>query len=1017
MTVEVRLLGRVAVLRDGQPVPLGPRKQRLVFAILALEVGHAISVRRLVDLVWPQQPPPTAEHAVRVCVSGLRAALADAAAIVTQGSGYLLDVDPSIVDVHRFRVALAQARATADDADRLRLLEGALALWTGAPLSGTAQPEAQERLCSGLDEARMTAVEDRVDALLRLDRHAEVLDELADLTATHPLRERLAQQQMLALFGSGRRADALAAYRRVRRDLADHLGLDPAPELQSLQVTILREEQPAVPAPALVPAQLPPAVAGFAGRARELAIVTELTALGSLSGPVVGIVGTAGVGKTALAVYWAHRNRGRFPDGQLYVDLHGYGSSPPLHPEHVLGGFLRALGVAAHLIPLEAAEAAALYRSLLADRAVLVLLDNAAGVDQVRPLLPAGPGCATLVTSRDRLTGLTVHGGARLLSLRTLGAEESMQLLSASLGPRRLRSERHSAQELAELCGHLPLALRIAAAQLGRHPERPIAELVERLHTGDRLTALQVEGDDESGVRTAFDLSYVALKQEARRLFRMVGLAPGEDVSIPAAAALVGQAPGPEIDRALTQLTDAHLLAEPTPGRYQLHDLIRGYARGLSEAEDSDAERSAAMRRLYDLCLGAADAAARLLNPQMQRLPQGVPADPALFVDATSALAWLEAEEANLLAAIAQAAADGPRSYAWLLADALRGYFWNSRHRRELLAAGAAAVPASTVDGDDLGQAGAHLCLAQAHTFLTRYDAAIDELRLVLTHARRAGWTAGRAAATGSLANLCNEQGRLAEAAGYYREALALFQRCGEHGGAAVSLANLGRTEWMAGKLDDGERTLHRALELYREVGAHHAQALPLNTLGCIYREQGREEMAIDHLGRALELRRESGNRTGEADSLCDLAEAHLQTDRPDEAERLARAGLAVADEIGDRRMQCEACRVLAAAGRLRGDLGIALSWADQALAVARLGGYRRGEAMTLVELARIALAGGDHGRALEHGLAAREAAADAGVGIIEARVLAVLAEVEAATGPRVPPPRTSGRDARAVGR
>ena len=517
VTVELRLLGSVQAHVDGRPIALGARKQRLVLAILALEAAHQVPMERLVDLMWPDGPTPSATHAVRVCVSGLRAAFVGAIDIPAQGTGYLLAVDPTTVDAHRFRALLTAARAAPSDSERVGLLDRALGLWSGPALGGTAPPATRERLCAGLEEARLAAIEDRVDARLRLGRHRELVDELADLTFAHPLRERLAGQQMVALHHSGRSGDALAAYRRVRHDLAEQLGLDPGTALRRLEVAILRDDvgpaaadgsgpahvrapaQAATSAPP--PAQLPAAVDGFAGRADALVVLTELAASHATTGQIAVIVGAAGVGKTALATHWAQEQRNRYRDGQLYVNLRGHGPGTPLRPEQALGGFLRALGVPAEQVPLDLDEAAALYRTLLADRRTLVLLDNAVGVDQVRPLLPAGTGCMALVTSRDRLAGLAVRDGARLMRLDTLDAGESLDLLTGVIGGARLDREPDSAAELARLCGHLPLALRIAAAQLVRHPDRPIADLVVRLRHGDRLAALEIEGDEQSAVR------------------------------------------------------------------------------------------------------------------------------------------------------------------------------------------------------------------------------------------------------------------------------------------------------------------------------------------------------------------------------------------------------------------------------------------------------------------------------------------------------------------------------------
>jgi DNA-binding SARP family transcriptional activator/tetratricopeptide (TPR) repeat protein len=1006
-TLELRLLGTVEARVDGRPVPLGPRKQRLVLAILALEANRQVPVERLVDLVWPDGPPRTATHAVRVCVSGLRAALTGTDAdIATRGTGYLLVIDPSVVDAHRFRELAARARESATDAHRLALLDEALGLWSGPALDGAASRAIQERLCAGIEDARLAAVEDRADALLRLGRHRDLVDELTGLVAAHPLRERLAGHQMLALYRSGRTGDALAAYHRIRTDLAEQLGLDPDGALQRLQTAILRGENSAASPPAThatpaggpppawpAPAQLPAAVDGFAGR------VDELSTLDSLGGTatVVVIGGTAGVGKTALAVHWAHRRRDRYPDGQLYLNLRGRGPGAPVRPERALGGFLRALGVPAEEIPLDVDEAAARYRTLLAGRRMLVVLDNAAGVDQVRPLLPGAAGCLALVTSRDRLAGLAVRDGARLLRLQTLDPDESAQLLTGLLGERRMAAAGQAAVDLARLCGRLPLALRIAAAQLVRHPERPIAELVDQLRDGDRLAMLEIEGDEQSAVRTTFDLSYVGLKPEEQRAFRLAGLLPGTDFTVEAAAALTAT-PATQVGRSLARLVDAHLLDEPVSGRYLPHDLLRLYAQTLTGTEDAPAERVAALRRLGEFYIRSADAAAARLYPQMQRLPLPPGEGQTMaFTDPAAALAWLEAERGNLVAAAERAAAVGPRPVAWLLVDALRGYFWMRRHTDDWLAAGAAALSASTIDGNEHGLAAAHLCLAQAYRFLSHHDTAVEHFRQAVAHAQSAGWSHGEAAATGSIANLYRDQGRLADAADYHHRAGAIFRRIGEAGGEAVSLTNLGNVQIDSGALREGTENLDRALDIYRRIGAHNAQAHALNSLGCAQHMRGNLDAAIEHLDHALRMHREAGSREGEADTLNNLAEVHLHTGRLAEARSMAEASLALAVDAGDRRVEADACHTLAVLDRLAGGTGLEAD--ERALGVARAVGYRRGEAVALIGVARSRFGTGELPRALTAARAALDAARHSGYRLVEAEALAALAEAELAGG------------------
>ncbi|MFI6811907.1 BTAD domain-containing putative transcriptional regulator [Nonomuraea sp. NPDC050328] len=481
--MEFRILGTVEAYHDGHRIGLGPRKQRLTLAILALEANRPVPVRRLVELIWPESPPRTAEHAVRVAVSQLRTAFKEIPEVdlVSQGSGYLLRTDPASVDVHRFRDLVQQARLAPDDHVRVTLLEAALGLWRGPALAGAALPEVQERLGGGLEEARLTALEDRLTAELRLGRHLDLLEELTELTRAHPFRERLTCQLMTALYRSGQAGVALEAARAARRRLADEIGLDPGPDFQRLELAILRNDPdllagpPAPPPPSPArrpPAQLPPPVSAFTGRAAQLRWLDEATR--ELTTPLTAaLLGPAGAGKTALAVHWAHLARERFPDGQLHLDLQEYGS------RRALSRLLRALGGGEDDRGLDIEEAAALYRTQTAGRRLLVLLDNVAASEQVRPLLPGAGGSLTLVTSRASLSGLIALDGARPLRLPPLSPAEARELLGRLIGPDRVRAEAAEVDRLAELCDHLPAALRLAAADACAG--RTVAELVNEL--------------------------------------------------------------------------------------------------------------------------------------------------------------------------------------------------------------------------------------------------------------------------------------------------------------------------------------------------------------------------------------------------------------------------------------------------------------------------------------------------------------------------------------------------------
>ena len=588
--VRLRVLGPVEIESDdGQVHTLARRQERCLLAMLALNAGRTVTVDRLCDLLWDDNPPPRARRGVHAHVARIRATLARAGAdaagaeLVTSRDGYLLRVDPDAVDAHRFRSLVERAGGTADARQRDRLLRDALALWRGPALHQAATSERiRQQLCADLEERRLQALEASLATGMELGRHRELVPELARLTAEHPNRERLVELHMLALYRSGRTVDALDVYTRTRTRLAEELGLDPGPALRDLQQAILRGTPAlaATPAPAagaaVRPGQLPPDQAGFTGRSEYLDRLDELLANGTAV-VISAIAGTAGVGKTALAVHWAHRVRDRFPDGQLYVNLRGYAPGPAMRPIDALAGFLAALDVPPERVPADVDQATALYRTLLADRRMLVLLDNAAGADQVRPLLPGARGCLVLVTSLDRLGGLVAREGAHASTLDVLTSGEARTLLAGVIGADRVAAEPDAAAELARLCAHLPLALRIAAANLGEYPDRRIADHVDALRADDRLSALAVAGDDDTAVRAAFDLSYAALPARARLLFGRLGLVPGTDVTPAAAAALTGGTVD-DVVSTVDTLVAAHLLTEAAPGRYTNHDLLRRYA-------------------------------------------------------------------------------------------------------------------------------------------------------------------------------------------------------------------------------------------------------------------------------------------------------------------------------------------------------------------------------------------------------------------------------------------------------
>src|SRR6266498_3280279 len=668
----------------------------------------------------------------------------------------------------------------------------------------------------------------------------------------------------------------------------------------------------------VVPAQLPADVAGFTGRGRQLRALDALLWQAGDGQPrrgrgrevvISAIAGAAGVGKTALAVHWAHRVRGRF-DGQLYVDLHGYTPGSPLSPLQALAGLLGALGVAADRIPVEVEQAAGLYRSLLAEREVLA-------------------------------------------------PEEAVGLLAQIVGLDRVRAEPEAAARLAEVCGLLPLALRVAAANLtGQPSDHPIAGYLARLGAGDRLAELAVDGDPQAAVRTAFDCSYGVLDADARRLFGLLGLLPGPDFTSEAAAALAGALVG-RARGVLERLAGAHLVEPRGAGRFGLHDLLRLYARQRSEQEEGVLERRQALDRLLGWYLQTADAADRLVSPEMLRLPlptadPGLP--PASFDRRADALGWLDAERPNLVSATRHAAAHGPRLAAWLLADVLRGYFWGGRHMVDWLAVANAALCAADADGDPQARAAARRNLGLAYYFLGDYVRAAEHHTGALALARQAGWVEGEAATLGNLAMVHTELGHLRQAADHHARALALNRQIGSKAGQAIALGNLGHASLRMGTLQRAVDQLTQALALAREIGSKGGQATVLGTLGEAYRDLGRLDDARVCLTQALALARAAGYRYEETSDLYVLATVHRETGQFTLALELAKAALALAREIGDPRKEADALNTLGSVQACLGHHRQATAHHHAALDLARRSGARQPQAEALLGLAAVHL-------------------------------------------------------------
>jgi tetratricopeptide (TPR) repeat protein len=714
---------------------------------------------------------------------------------------------------------------------------------------------------------------------------------------------------------------------------------------------------------------------------------------------VAVISGMAGVGKTALALYWGQRVRERFPDGQLYVNLRGHAPPSPMPAIEALASFLQALGVPAEQVPVDLEQAAALYRSLLADKQMLVLLDDAHNLKQARPLLPGGRGCVVLVTSRDRLGGLVAIEGAAHLDLDVLDPDEARELLARVLGPEPIQAEPQAAAELARLCGYLPLALRVAAANLSLRPQLRITDHVTQLAAGDRLGELAVDQDETAAVRVAFDHSYAALPADARRLFRLLGLAPGPHLTADATAALAGTAPEPA-GRLLERLARAHLIYQTATDRYTLHDLIRLYAVDRAHQEDTVADRGSAAGRLFAWYLATIDAAARLLYPESLRLPGPEPAwEPRRFDDHPAALAWLEAERPNLLAAVQHTAEHGPYAVAYLLANALTGFYMLRMYTVEWLAIANAGLAAAQADQHPLAEAVMELSLGGVSMRLARPERAAEHYTRALSLGEQTGWMELQGWTLNGLGMVNRRLQRLPEAVDCFSRAEEVNRRFGWLAGQAASVANLGIVYGELGRLRQAADCLGEALVLFRQLGSRGKEAHVLGALGEVCHQLGRLDDAADHLTRAQELVGDVGDRSLLTMIERLLAEVHRDAGRLPQALQLAQRTLALVREIEELSLESGMLTTVGSIYHQLGRYPQALVHHQQARRLAQQTDGRPHEVMALV-----GIADAQHrlGRLAEASDAAREAVALARAGayrVEEGNALTTLAAIEVTAG------------------
>jgi DNA-binding SARP family transcriptional activator len=908
--LRVEILGPLAAWRDGEPVSLGPVRQRAVLGLLTLHADTGLHRAAIVDALWGDDPPPTSAAMVQAQVSRLRRLLGpgqvpgDGTRLSWDGAGYRLSLNGIRLDLAEFGELTGQARRVAgagDTATACELYERALGLWRGQPLEDIDALRGHPAVTS-LARQRDDLVIEYAVAAADAGRYDGVIAHLAALTAREPLDERAHAQLIMTLAATGRQAAALRIYQDLVARLDAELGVRPGPELATAHLQVLRQQVPPVPADGpVVPRQLPGAVPRFIGRSAELALLTGMLDQAAGAGGTVAIGGTAGVGKTTLAVHWAHQVADRFPDGQLHINLRGFGpSGPPVTAAAAVRLFLDGLGVAAERIPPGLDAQTGLYRSLLAGRKMLIVVDNARDPEQVRPLLPGAPGCLVLVTSRNELTGLAAADGAHLLTLDVLSEAEARELLENRLGQQRVADEPGAVTDLIGLCARLPLALSVAAARVAARPSLPLGAVAAELRgTSTRLDGLNT-GDAATDVRTVFSWSCRQLAEPSARLFRLIGVHPGPGITIRAAASLAGL-PSSQARAALAELAGAHLITEYAPGRYACHDLLRAYAAEQARSVDSDSIRRAALHRLLDHYLHTCHSAAQLLQPQRGALTLA-PAQPGVttehLTDHEQALAWFKAEHHVLVAVAGLAAEHGFDTCAWQLSWSMATFLDWQGHWQDWAATQRIALAAVTRQDDMGAQATVRRAVAAACIRFGDYDEARTHLTECLGIYAQLGDRAGESRIRRDLGNLFEYQGRYAEALDHAEQALRLSQAIADRAGQAYALTNVGWYHTMLGQHQQALKCCQRALRLHRELGARYGEAHTWISLGHVNYKLGSLGKAAACHRHGLSLFRELGDRLYEATALTYLGDAHSAAGRTTAARRAWQQALAILDEL-----------------------------------------------------------------------------------------------------------------------
>jgi len=985
--VRLRLLGPIELVADRRSLDLGGPRQRIVLSMLGLNANRVVPVEQLVDAVWDSSPPSTARGQVQICISALRRIFAGAGqgvAIETRPPGYLLEIAPGDLDSLEFTALVASARAHSDAGrveEAATTLRDALALWRGSALSGVPSDLVQ-RGAALWEDRRLAAVEERIRLDLELGRHEEISGELGALVEEHPLRERLHGFLMLALYRAGRQAEALEVCRRARSTLVEEVGIEPGRELQDLERAILNRDpelalpttdgghvakrassSPVVEQQAVVPQQLPASIADFTGREGHLDEIRRLVSGGAdgYGMPIVAISGKGGVGKSSLAVRVAHQLSSDFPDGQLYADLR-----TPLGDDHtanLLARFLRALGTAGTAVPDDVDERAELYRSKLSGRRLLLVLDDVAGEHQVLPLLPGGPTCAVITTSRARLSGLS---GAHWIDVDMFDVDQSVELLTKIVGPARVEAEQDAVVELVRFCGGLPLALRIAGARLASRPHWRVDGLVRRLRDeARRLDELAHHGLE---LRSNIGLTYKVLDVEEQRLFRLFSLVQAPDFPAWTAAALLDTSLRNAED-VLEGLVDAQLLdvvkhPDSVQVRYRFHDLIRVYAGEKLLEVESESERTAALTRALGAWLALADEAHRreyggdytILHGSAPRWhdPDGEAAE-----SIGNPMDWWEGERRALVAAVRQAAGAGLDELCW-----------------------------------DLALTSVTLFEAKGY-----FDDWMECTRAALDVTRAADNRIGHAAMRYSLGTLHMFQSRLAEADECFTSALDVFRAEGDEHGCALVLRNAAHVDGLRGAIGAMLAKYAESLATMRVVGDRVGEAHILRSMAKFRMDEGDTATARELLDDALAICQEVRCLRTEAQVVHRFAELHLATGQVDEARQALHRVLRIVRDTGDRIGEAHALYGLGLLRHREGRLDNAETTLVHALDLARRVGEQLIEAKSLYALGEIALARGGDSTGVAHLVEARRLFEELGSALWHARALVLLAEIHTNDG------------------